>query len=75
MVGETVYLNLNLITIIKQSFILGCVQIKIEEDYDQVMVEEHLSSDDDASDLTGSPSVESVNVQSKSTWIKPFSVQ
>lgn len=43
------------------------MQIKIEEDYDQVMVEEHLSSDDDASDLTGSPSVESVNVQSKST--------
>lgn len=46
----------------QQSFILGCVKIKVEEDYDQVMIEEHLS---DASDLSGNTPTASFNIHGK----------
>ncbi|XP_076134597.1 uncharacterized protein LOC143117035 [Alosa pseudoharengus] len=41
----------------------SCVQIKVEEDYDQVMIEEHLScEDDDDSALTGNTSAALLNI-------------
>lgn len=51
----------------QQSFILGCVKIKVEEDYDQVMIEEHLSCEDDNSDVTGNTSSASLNNYGKPT--------
>ena len=43
------------------------MQIKVEEDYDQVMIEEHLSREDATSDLTGNTSTAPLNIHSKLT--------